>query len=157
MKSIFNNNNNRNKLYWENYDDHIRPKFSENDIKSPKKNSKKIKEYTESGKAIYEDGTTEEAIINEVDKSDLGLYEEKWDKFVDHKPNGPQVFYYIIQSVGIDIAYNNIQRFYGLPEHAITYVLKNTAPGSNFAYAEPYRLYNLDVFEYELNSTMALY
>jgi alpha 1,3-glucosidase len=34
--------------------------------------------------------------------------------------------------------------------------LKTTA-GSGHYYPEPYRLYNLDVFEYELDETMALY
>lgn len=40
---------------------------------------------------------------------------------------------------------------FGIPEHADSFALKSTV-GS-----EPYRLYNLDVFEYELDSTMALY
>lgn len=40
---------------------------------------------------------------------------------------------------------------YGIPEHTGSLALRETREG------EPYRLYNLDVFEYELNSTMALY
>ncbi|CAJ0939551.1 unnamed protein product, partial [Mesorhabditis belari] len=40
---------------------------------------------------------------------------------------------------------------YGLPEHSETYALRST---NNY---EPYRLYNLDVFEYEINNPMALY
>lgn len=40
---------------------------------------------------------------------------------------------------------------YGIPEHTGHLALKETTEG------EPYRLYNLDVFEYELDSTMALY
>ena len=40
---------------------------------------------------------------------------------------------------------------FGIPEHADSFALKSTVGG------EPYRLYNLDVFEYELDSTMALY
>jgi len=44
----------------------------------------------------------------------------------------------------------------GLPEHASSFRLKTTR-GANAAYSEPYRLYNLDVFEYELDEPMALY
>ena len=40
---------------------------------------------------------------------------------------------------------------YGLPEHADRFSLSDTTGG------EPYRLYNLDVFEYELWNRMALY
>jgi alpha 1,3-glucosidase len=46
---------------------------------------------------------------------------------------------------------------YGIPEHASSFALKNTRGKSNNGYNEPYRLYNLDVFEYELDSPMALY
>lgn len=44
-------------------------------------------------------------------------------------------------------------RAYGLPEHADKLTLSSTGPGG----IEPYRLYNLDVFEYEIHSTMAIY
>ncbi|CAG8826746.1 13452_t:CDS:1, partial [Dentiscutata erythropus] len=46
---------------------------------------------------------------------------------------------------------------YGIPEHASTLSLKETRGGSESAYTEPYRLYNLDVFEYELDNPMSLY
>lgn len=39
----------------------------------------------------------------------------------------------------------------GIPEHADSFALKSTLGG------DPYRLYNLDVFEYELDNGMALY
>ncbi len=48
------------------------------------------------------------------------------------------------------------QHLYGLPEHASSFRLKTTK-GANAAYSEPFRLYNLDVFEYELDEPMALY
>uniref|UniRef100_A0A1I7WU62 Gal_mutarotas_2 domain-containing protein n=1 Tax=Heterorhabditis bacteriophora TaxID=37862 RepID=A0A1I7WU62_HETBA len=54
-------------------------------------------------------------------------------------------------SVGVDIALVGMKFAYGLPEHADNFALRDT---KNY---EPYRLYNLDVFEYELNSPMALY
>ncbi len=40
---------------------------------------------------------------------------------------------------------------YGIPQHADTFSLKDTSG------TDPYRLYNLDVFEYELWNPMALY
>uniref|UniRef100_A0A6A7FRA2 Glucosidase II subunit alpha n=2 Tax=Hirondellea gigas TaxID=1518452 RepID=A0A6A7FRA2_9CRUS len=51
----------------------------------------------------------------------------------------------------MDIAFINSKHVYGIPEHADTFALKDTGSG------DPYRLYNLDVFEYELNNPMALY
>lgn len=39
----------------------------------------------------------------------------------------------------------------GIPEHTDGLALSTTTSG------EPYRLYNLDVFEYELDSRMAIY
>ena len=57
----------------------------------------------------------------------------------------------IPEPVHIKATFPNSKAFYGIPEHADSFALKSTNDG------DPYRLYNLDVFEYELNSTMALY
>jgi alpha 1,3-glucosidase len=46
---------------------------------------------------------------------------------------------------------------YGIPEHASTHALRATDGSEGAAYTQPYRLYNLDVFEYELDNPMALY
>lgn len=43
-----------------------------------------------------------------------------------------------------------------LQEHATSLSLKETRGGEG-AYEEPYRLYNTDVFEYEMDSPAALY
>ena len=59
-------------------------------------------------------------------------------------------------SIGLDLSFPNSNNVYGLPEHASDFSLKATT-GTNAEYTEPYRLYNLDVFEFELNSPMALY
>ncbi len=59
-------------------------------------------------------------------------------------------------SVGVDITFHGALNVYGIPEHATSLSLKST-DGSSGAYSEPYRLYNLDVFEYELDQTMSLY
>lgn len=57
----------------------------------------------------------------------------------------------------MDIEFYSAQKLYGIPEHATDYYLKPTFAGSNNGYDQPYRMYNLDVFEFELNEPMALY
>ena len=54
----------------------------------------------------------------------------------------------------MDISFPGSNHVFGIPEHATDFVLKDT-DGSQ--YDEPYRLFNLDVFEYELDVPMALY
>jgi len=54
--------------------------------------------------------------------------------------------------VGIDVSFPGVEHVYGIPEHASTLSLKQTKGDT-----DPYRLYNLDVFEYELDNPMALY
>ena len=73
-----------------------------------------------------------------------GVWEDRWNGFTDKNPRGPS-------SVGIDFTFANTGDVYGIPEHADSLSLKDTID------KEPYRLYNLDVFEYELNERMALY
>jgi alpha-glucosidase (family GH31 glycosyl hydrolase) len=62
----------------------------------------------------------------------------------------------ILQSVGIDVTFHGTEDAYGLPEHATSLRLKSTA-GPHAEYSDPYRMYNLDVFEYQLDESMALY
>jgi alpha 1,3-glucosidase len=57
-------------------------------------------------------------------------------------------------TVALDVTFVGAQHVYGIPEHASTFALKNT---NGDAYSDPYRLFNLDVFEYELDEPMALY
>ena len=61
--------------------------------------------------------------------------------------------------MGIDFSFPSSSIVYGLPEHASSLALKTTiSSGVNGAeYSEPYRMYSLDVFEYELDEPMALY
>jgi alpha 1,3-glucosidase len=56
----------------------------------------------------------------------------------------------------MDISFPRSSHVFGLPEHASSLELKATL-GEGAHYSDPYRLYNLDVFEYELDETMALY
>ncbi|MCJ8736878.1 hypothetical protein PDJAM_G00017380 [Pangasius djambal] len=74
----------------------------------------------------------------------LGLWKETFRQFEGIKANGHS-------SVGIDLRLHGFSHAYGIPEHADSLQLKDTS-GS-----EPYRLYNLDVFAYEINSRLGLY
>jgi alpha 1,3-glucosidase len=78
-----------------------------------------------------------------------GAWEETSKGHHDPKKRGPE-------SLGMDFTFHGAKHVYGLPEHAIALDLPPTkGEGSNNR--DPYRLFNLDVFEYELNSEMALY
>jgi alpha 1,3-glucosidase len=59
------------------------------------------------------------------------------------------------QSVGMDFTFN-AENVYGIPMHASDLSLKTTT-GENAEYQEPFRLYNLDAFEFQLNEPMSLY
>ena len=133
---------------------------------------KEIVGYWEDGLAIYADGTREEKQeeqqqgetnisrdegkegrrLNDEETYDTeGMWEETFSSHTDSKPHGPM-------SVGMEIAFPRSSHLFGLPEHATSAQLKTTTgqEGHHY-YKEPYRLYNLDVFEYELDETMALY
>ncbi len=70
----------------------------------------------------------------------------------------------------MDFTFHNTEHVYGIPEHASDLALKETkyVPYTTVAFvtnilsgnnidSDPYRLYNADVFEYELGNPMALY
>ena len=132
----------------------------EQEVNPEKKEEKEIVGYWEDGLAIYADGTREEKEevkedaldhrkLSESDLDRDGMWEEKFSSHPDTKPHGPM-------SVGMDISFPNSNHIFGLPEHASSTVLKTTQ-GDEAHYTEPFRLYNLDVFEYELDESMALY
>lgn len=73
-----------------------------------------------------------------------GMWEESFGGHHDSKPRGPS-------TVAMDFAFMNMQSVFGIPEHADRFSLQDTTGG------DPYRLYNLDVFEYELWNPMSLY
>jgi alpha 1,3-glucosidase len=78
---------------------------------------------------------------------DLGT--ETFNGHSDSKPRGPSSF-------GFDVSFPGSNHLFGIPEHATSFRLKGTR-GPNKGYDDPYRLYNLDVFEYILDTPMALY
>lgn len=125
---------------------------------------KEIVDYGEDGLAIYADGTrqekeivTAETVAVEENRRLSDDWGESFGGHKDTKPEGPM-------SVGMDFTFHYSSQVYGIPEHASSLALKTTIGDlSNFnsnnhgQYKEPYRLYNLDVFEYELDEPMALY
>ncbi|KAI4237603.1 MAG: hypothetical protein L6R40_005894 [Gallowayella cf. fulva] len=76
-------------------------------------------------------------------------WEESFGGNTDTKPKGPE-------SIGLDITFPGYEHVYGIPEHAGPLSLKQTR-GASGGYNQPYRLYNSDVFEYEMDTPMTLY
>ncbi|PRP78440.1 alpha-glucosidase II [Planoprotostelium fungivorum] len=83
-----------------------------------------------------------------------GRWEEHFGGHQDTKPNGPT-------SISMDITFIGSRYVYGIPEHASSLALTPTIrvgdANEREQVTDPYRHYNLDVFEYELNNPMALY
>ncbi|KAF1773647.1 Glycoside hydrolase family 31, N-terminal domain [Phytophthora cactorum] len=128
---------------------------------------KTIVDYGEDGLAIYDDGTVqkkeEQAATTTATVGANGNvegWEESFGGHTDKKKFGPS-------SIGLDVSFHGSVRaprsLYGIPEHATDFVLKDTIEPSDEGedkrkvVTDPYRLYNLDVFEYELDNPMALY
>ncbi|KAI9933279.1 hypothetical protein ASPWEDRAFT_115566 [Aspergillus wentii DTO 134E9] len=87
--------------------------------------------------------------VSESQEDESTWWEETFGGNTDSKPRGPE-------SVGLDISFPGYSHVFGIPEHADSLSLKETRGGSG-NHEDPYRLYNSDVFEYELNSPMTLY
>ena len=105
------------------------------------------------GLAIYADGTKEVKEESSATEHKSSGWGESFQSHFDSKPDGPK-------SVGVDISFPFAERVYGIPQHTTPLSLPTTATGSAGhppTYSEPYRMYTLDVFEYELHQTMALY
>lgn len=76
-------------------------------------------------------------------------WEERWKGHTDRRPYGPQ-------SISFDVSFYDVSFVYGIPEHATSLALKPTR-GPGVEDSEPYRLFNLDVFEYLHESPFGLY
>lgn len=92
------------------------------------------------------DGEQKEASVGDDQST---WWEETFGGSTDTKPRGPE-------SVGLDISFPGYSYVFGIPEHADSLSLRETRGGSG-QHQEPYRMYNADVFEYELDSPMTLY
>tara|TARA_B110001452_G_scaffold197556_1_gene167493 strand:+ start:670 stop:3537 length:2868 start_codon:yes stop_codon:yes gene_type:complete len=116
---------------------------------------KTVVDYGEDGLAVYSDGTKQvkgvdaQAVEATTAGAADGLWEERFGAHHDSKPFGPA-------SVGIDIRFEGSHHVYGLAEHSSPLNLPSTV-GDGAHYAEPYRLWTLDVYDYELDSPAALY
>ncbi|PLW22299.1 hypothetical protein PCASD_15310 [Puccinia coronata f. sp. avenae] len=88
------------------------------------------------------------------DTTEDDMWEETFGGRTDQKPKGPE-------SLALDITFPGYSHVFGIPEHASPLSLKTTRGSpdnaTKDAYTDPYRLWNLDVFEYEADSEMALY
>lgn len=83
------------------------------------------------------------------DDSD-GLWDEQFQSHHDPKVRGPE-------SVGADVSFPFASHLYGIPERTERFSLPHTVALDGAAASEPYRLYNLDVFEFELHKPLGLY
>ncbi|GAB7351072.1 hypothetical protein MBLNU459_g1548t2 [Dothideomycetes sp. NU459] len=94
-----------------------------------------------------------EDAVAEPPKEDADDESTWWDESfggnTDTKPRGPE-------SVALDISFPGYDHVFGVPEHTGPLSLRQTRGGEG-NFDEPYRLYNADVFEYEMNSPMTLY
>jgi len=91
----------------------------------------------------FAEAMTIDAAAHPHDLDRNGLWEEEFGGHSDKKPRGPA-------SLGMDVTFEgDVPSLFGLPEH----MTKASLP----FYEEPYRFFNLDVFEYENDEPMALY
>lgn len=79
-----------------------------------------------------------------------GCWEETFKSQKDSKPRGPE-------SLGTDISFPFASHIYGIPERTTRFSLEDTVNAEGEVISEPFRLYNLDVFEFELDKPFGLY
>ncbi|MQL90678.1 hypothetical protein Taro_023276 [Colocasia esculenta] len=77
-------------------------------------------------------------------------WEEGFRSHTDTRPHGPQ-------SISFDVSFHGADFVYGIPEHASTSLALRSTRGPGVEHSEPYRLFNLDVFEYLHDSPFGLY
>ncbi|CAJ1394490.1 unnamed protein product [Effrenium voratum] len=103
---------------------------------------------TKGAEGSAEGGAQAEKAARPLDATDMDteLWEEAFDGFVDSKPRGPT-------AVAFDASFA-AATLSGLAEHSARLRLEEAAGGFG---SEPFRLYNLDVFEHDVDVPMALY
>jgi alpha 1,3-glucosidase len=87
--------------------------------------------------------------IESTSEDESTWWDESFGGNTDSKPRGPE-------AVALDISFPGYSHVFGAAEHAGPLSLKETRGGEG-KYDDPYRLYNSDVFEYEMDSPMTLY
>jgi alpha 1,3-glucosidase len=86
----------------------------------------------------------------QVSKPEGETWEEHFRSHTDKRPRGPQ-------SITFDVSFYGADFVYGLPEHGSTSLALRPTRGPGVEESEPYRLFNLDVFEYLHESPFGLY
>lgn len=79
-----------------------------------------------------------------LDPTEEDSWEETFNGYTDVKRNGPE-------AIAMDFVFNGANVLFGIPEHADNFALRTTVGG------EPYRLFALDVPDFQVDSPMALY
>lgn len=95
------------------------------------------------------EGAAVPAEQQEAGEDESTWWDESFGGNTDSKPRGPE-------AVALDIVFPGYEHVYGVAEHTGPMSLKETRGGDG-KYDDPYRLYNSDVFEYEMDSPMTLY
>ncbi|CCO30244.1 alpha 1,3-glucosidase [Rhizoctonia solani AG-1 IB] len=129
--------NGRGLLHMEHFRNKPEPKVEEAVAEGAESEQKVIKEPEPKINAWFEGDTEDD------------YWEETFKSWTDSKPKGPESF-------SLDITFPTHAHVYGIPQHAAPLSLPTTTGEGSF-FDDPYRLYNLDVFEYEASSTMPLY
>ncbi|XP_074580003.1 putative glucan 1,3-alpha-glucosidase [Curcuma longa] len=75
---------------------------------------------------------------------------ESFRSHTDSRPHGPQ-------SISFDVSFHGANFVYGIPEHASPSLSLRPTRGPGVDESEPYRLFNLDVFEYLHDSPFGIY
>lgn len=78
----------------------------------------------------------------------MSWWTDRFDKHTDRRVRGPE-------SVALDTKFMNFAHVFGIPEHADSFVLRKTDFTGDVH--EPYRLFNVDIFQYDTNSVMPMY
>ncbi|TVU47917.1 hypothetical protein EJB05_07533 [Eragrostis curvula] len=86
----------------------------------------------------------------QASKPEGETWEEQFRSHTDTRPRGPQ-------SITFDVSFHGTDFVYGLPEHGSTSLALRPTRGRGVEESEPYRLFNLDVFEYLHDSPFGLY
>ncbi|KAI4163628.1 MAG: hypothetical protein LQ342_002662 [Letrouitia transgressa] len=120
-------------------DDEVHIKFNEKGLLNVEHWRQKIERESKEGEEAPPEPAEDEST----------WWDESFGGNTDSKPKGPE-------SVGLDISFPGYGHVYGIASHTGPLSLKETRGGTD-KYTDPYRLYNSDVFEYEMDSPMTLY
>lgn len=79
-----------------------------------------------------------------------GCWSESFKSHTDPKLRGPE-------SMGVDVEFPSARYLHGIPERTVNFSVTDTVAFDGSSLSEPHRMYNLDVFEFELDKPLGLY